>query len=275
MEAESGQRGKEGTSHFVLVHGACHGAWCWYKLSDLLKKAGHKVTAVDMGGAGLNRKDGDKIRSWEEYNQPLADFMKALPQEDGDGAEKKEKIILVGHSMGGFNLTCVMEQFPHKIAAAVFLTAFMPVPGTTFLGVMDQLMNQFYQRYQTWADAEFNYGLDGQPNRLTSFKFGTNFGREYLYQNSPSEDITLAESLLRSSPALAEGIVYSSENYGRVPRAYIVTKQDKLVWEEWQRKIIADNPPDRVYELEDSDHSPFFSCPARLAQILEEISTAF
>jgi pimeloyl-ACP methyl ester carboxylesterase len=269
MEAESAERGKEIISHFVLVHGACHGAWCWYKLSDLLKNAGHVVTAVDLGGAGLNPNDGEAIRSLAEYNEPLARFMKALPHGDEDGAEKDAKVILVGHSMGGVNLTCMMEQFPHKIAAAVFVTAFMPVPGTTPL----QLINQVYERNKTWGDTEFKYGLDGQSSRPTSFKFGSNFAREYLYHNSPSQDITLAERLLRSMPVFDEAVIYSSENYGRVPRAFIVAKQDKAIWEELQRKMIADNPPDRVYELEESDHSPFFSCPARLARILQEISS--
>lgn len=272
MEAESRERGTKGrVSHFVLVHGACHGAWCWYKLSDLLKKAGHRVTALDLVGAGINRKDGEGIRSLAEYHQPLADFMKALPANGDHGTESEEKVILVGHSMGGVDLTCMMDQFPHKIAAAVFLTAFMPLPGTTPL----QLIDQVYQRNKTWADTEFKYGLDGQPSKPTSFKFGSNFAREYLYQNCSSEDITLAESLLRSMPALDEEVAYSSENYGRVPRAFIVAKQDKGIWEELQRKMIADNPPDRIYELEESDHSPFFSCPARLAQILQEISCAF
>lgn len=268
MEAESGDRRKKGISHFVLIHGACHGAWCWYKLSDLLKKAGHRVTAVDLGGAGLSPIDGDAIRTLAEYNQPLADIMKTLPDRDRVGAEKKEKVILIGHSLGGVDLTCMMEQFPDKISVAVFLAAFMPVPGTTPL----QLIGQFYQRYQTWGDMEFKYGLDGQP---TSFKFGSNFALDYIYQKSPSHDITLAESLLRPHPVLDEEVVFSSENYGRVPRAYIVTKHDNIIWEELQRKMIADNPPDRVYELEDSDHCPFFSCPGQLAQVLEEISTAF
>jgi len=270
MEAESRARGKKGISHFVLVHGACHGAWCWYKLSYLLKKAGHVVTAIDLGGAGVNPKDGEAIRSLAEYNEPLAEFMKSLPHGEGNRAEKDEKVILVGHSMGGVNLTCMMEQFPHKIAAAVFVTAFMPVSGTTPL----QLIDEVYQRNQTWGDTEFKYGFDGQPNRPTSFIFGRNFAREYLYQNSPSEDITLAECLLRSMPALEDEVLYSSENYGRVRRAYIVAKQDKGIFEELQRKMIADNPPDKVYDLE-SDHSPFFSCPAQLAQILQEISHAF
>lgn len=269
VEAESTEIGNGRISHFVLVHGACHGAWCWYKLSVLLEKAGHVVTAIDLRGAGINPKDGDAIRSLAEYNEPLAKFMKDLPEEDG--AENHAKVILVGHSMGGVNLTCMMEQFPHKITAAVFLTAFMPVPGTTPL----QLVDEVYQRIQTWEDTEFKYELDGQQNKPTSFRFGRNFAREYLYQNSPSEDIKLAQCLMRSMPALDEEVVYSSENYGRVPRVYIVAKQDKGIIEELQRKMIADNPPVRVYELEESDHSPFFSCPVRLAQILLEISDAF
>eukprot|EP00253_Pinus_taeda_P013225 PITA_13225 len=257
-----------GSKHFVLVHGACHGAWCWYKLSDLLKKTGHQVTAVDLAGAGLNPKDGNGIRSLAEYNEPLTNFINALPH--GDGTEN-EKVILVGHSSGGLNLTYTMEQFPQKIAAAVFVTAFMPVSGTTPL----QFMDQVYQRNQTWGDTEFKYGDEGQPSRPTSFKFGSNFAQEYLYDKSPSQDITLAGTLLRNSPALDEEVVYSSENYGRVPRVYIVAQQDKAILEELQKKMIADNPPDRVYKLEVSDHSPFFSCPAQLAQLLQEISNTF
>lgn len=200
------------STHFVLVHGACHGAWCWCRLSDLLKKAGNQVTADDLGGAGLNLKDGDGIRSLAEYNQPLTTFINA-----------EEKVILVGQSMGGVNLTYTMDQFPQKIAAAVFVTAFMPVSGTTPL----QLIDQVYQRNQTWGDTEVKYGDEGQPSRPTSFKFGSNFAQEYLYDKSPSQDITLAWSLLRSSPALDEEVVYSIENYVRVPRLYIVAEQDK------------------------------------------------
>ncbi|KAJ0097113.1 hypothetical protein Patl1_28786 [Pistacia atlantica] len=42
--------------HFVLVHGACHGAWCWYKVSTLLKSEGHKVTMLDMAASGKHPK---------------------------------------------------------------------------------------------------------------------------------------------------------------------------------------------------------------------------
>ncbi|KAM7507008.1 hypothetical protein LguiA_017461 [Lonicera macranthoides] len=66
----------KGESHFVLVHGSCHGAWCWYKLIKLLQSAGH---------------------------MPLMDFMESLHAE--------EKVILVGHSMGGIAVLVAKEKF--------------------------------------------------------------------------------------------------------------------------------------------------------------------
>ena len=40
-----------------------------------------------------------------------------------------EKVILVGHSMGGVAITAAAERAPEKIAAIVYLTAFMPQSG--------------------------------------------------------------------------------------------------------------------------------------------------
>ncbi|KAB8081863.1 hypothetical protein EE612_003448 [Oryza sativa] len=36
----------------ILAHGACHGGWCWYKVAALLRAAGHRVDAPDLGAAG-------------------------------------------------------------------------------------------------------------------------------------------------------------------------------------------------------------------------------
>ena len=69
-----------GEVHFVLVHGAMHGAWCWYKVVDLLEKDGHKVSAIDLKSAGTNPASADSIMSFEEYNEPLMHFLAKLPQ---------------------------------------------------------------------------------------------------------------------------------------------------------------------------------------------------
>lgn len=105
--------------HFVLVHGACHGAWCWYKLKPLLESSGHQVTAVELSACGINTKTFHELRTFEDYSAPLMDFLaNQLPP--------SEKVVLVGHSFGGLSLGFAMEHFPDKISLAVFMAAFMP-----------------------------------------------------------------------------------------------------------------------------------------------------
>lgn len=105
--------------HIVLVHGACHGAWSWYKLKHRLEAAGHRVTALDLAASGINMKPIRDVHSMAEYSQPLLELMESL-------SGPTEKVVLVGHSLGGLSLALAMEKFPEKIVAAVFLTAFMP-----------------------------------------------------------------------------------------------------------------------------------------------------
>ncbi|GMN29883.1 hypothetical protein TIFTF001_002594 [Ficus carica] len=113
--------------HFVLVHGAGHGAWCWYKIITLLQSDGHNVTALDLMAFGINPRQIIDLKSGSvlDYVQPLMDFLASL--------KPMEKVILVGHSLGGLGLSVAMERFPHKISVAVFVTAFMPGPNLTFV----------------------------------------------------------------------------------------------------------------------------------------------
>ncbi|KAL3376409.1 hypothetical protein AABB24_003036, partial [Solanum stoloniferum] len=116
--------------HFVLVHGAGHGGWCWYKLKPLLEAAGHKVTTFDLAASGIDLRKIEQLHTLHDYTLPLMELMESLPQE--------EKVILVGHSLGGMNLGLVMEKYPQKINVAVFLAAFMPDSVHISSYVLDQ-----------------------------------------------------------------------------------------------------------------------------------------
>ncbi|GFS29971.1 methyl esterase 1 [Actinidia rufa] len=103
-------------NHFVMVHGSCHGAWCWYKAKPQLESLGHKVTVLDLSASGLNRKTLDQVGSFREYSEPLLQFMTSID----------EKVILVGHSFGGMSIALAADNYPEKISVAVFVTAHMP-----------------------------------------------------------------------------------------------------------------------------------------------------
>lgn len=118
-------------SHFLLVHGACHGAWCWYKISAILKSKGHKVTALDMAASGIHPKQAHEVHSLSHYIEPLVEFMASLPPE--------ERVILVGHSMGGAWISAAMESFPERISVAVYATAVMPGPHLSLSTISEEV----------------------------------------------------------------------------------------------------------------------------------------
>ena len=118
-----GDGGDDSVLHFVFVHGASHGAWCWYKLTTLLDAAGFKATSVDLTGAGINLTDSNTVVDFEHYNRPLFSLLSDLPPH--------HKIILVGHSIGGASVTEALCKFTDKISMAVYLVADMVQPGST------------------------------------------------------------------------------------------------------------------------------------------------
>lgn len=67
---------------FVLVHGFGGGSWCWYKIRCLMENSGYKVSCIDLKSAGIDPTDANSIVSFDDYNQPLMDFMSALPENE-------------------------------------------------------------------------------------------------------------------------------------------------------------------------------------------------
>ncbi|KAJ0817956.1 putative alpha/beta hydrolase-1 [Helianthus annuus] len=105
-------------NHLVLVHGLCHGAWCWYKVMTHLRSAGHRVSAVDLGGSGVHPSRPDEITTFSDYIHPLIRFLESLSAD--------ERVVLVGHSYGGLAISLAMERFPQSVSVGVFITAYMP-----------------------------------------------------------------------------------------------------------------------------------------------------
>ncbi|KAG8642534.1 methylesterase 10 [Manihot esculenta] len=258
---------EEKQRHFVLVHGACYGAWCWYKLITLLKSAGHKVTALDLAASGVHPKQVHELRSISDYCEPLTKFMMSLPAE--------ERVILVGHSFGGLGISIAMEKFPEKISAGVFAAAIMPGPDFTYTTVKEE----YARRMDRNVDTQYTYD-DGPNNPPTSSLFGPIGMSTMVYQLSPPEDLMLGMMLIRPHRLLSDAAVQieaelTKERHGTVPRIYIVCGQDKTLKLDLQRWMIQQNPPDEVKLISDSDHMVMFSKPQELCCCLQEIANKY
>ncbi|XP_021731702.1 salicylic acid-binding protein 2-like [Chenopodium quinoa] len=255
------------SKHFVLVHGSCLGAWSWYKLLPLLKSSGHTVTAIDLAASGINPLQPNDLQSISEYFQPLADLMVSLPSD--------ERVILVGHSLGGLAISHAMQHFPDKISAGVFVTAQMPGPNLNVSILSQELLN----RSGPGLDNKFMYN-NGPNNTPTTFLFGPNFLSQKVYDLSPPEDIALASTLMRplrlfSMQDMSEVIVLTDQKYGSVPRVYIISEEDKITDKEVERWMLKKNPPNRVEKIKGSDHMVMVSQPLQLWVHLQSIAADF
>ncbi|KAK3412219.1 salicylic acid-binding protein 2 [Eucalyptus grandis] len=254
--------------HFVLVHGVCHGAWCWFHVKHRLESAGHRVTPLNLAGAGTSTKSIYDVHSFREYNEPLLEFMASL--------EPSEKVILVGHSLGGMSLALIADKFPEKISAAVFLTALMPDTTHQPSLVLEQFRSSIPE--QEWLDTQFK--TFGKTEKLlTSFLLGPEFLAARVYPLSPKEDLELAKIMMRPGSLFIEDLAtadkFTGEGYGSIVRVYVVCKQDLVIPEEFQRRMMKNGGAQHVMEIDGAGHMPMFSEPQKLCDCLLEVAAKY
>ncbi|CAO2196326.1 unnamed protein product [Urochloa humidicola] len=263
--------GVSGKKHFVLVHGLCHGAWCWYKVATLLRAAGHRVTALDLAAAGVHPARLDEVRSFEEYSRPLLDAVAV--------AAAGERVILVGHSHGGLSLALAMERFPRKVAVAVFAAAAMPCVGK-HMGVTTEEFMRRTSSKGLLMDCQ-TVPINGNSNNGVAIVMGPRFMEEKYYQESPAEDLTLAKLLVRpgnqflNDPVMKDSALLTAGNYGSVAKVFVVAKADSSSTEEMQRWMVDMSPGTEVEEIAGADHAVMSSKPGELCDVLLRIANKY
>jgi pimeloyl-ACP methyl ester carboxylesterase len=105
---------------FVLVHGAWHGGWCYARVADLVRARGHRVFTPTMTGLGER---AHLARPDITLSDHVTDIVNVFRYED------LNDVVLCGHSYGGLVISGVVEAVPERIAALVFLDAFVPESG--------------------------------------------------------------------------------------------------------------------------------------------------
>jgi pimeloyl-ACP methyl ester carboxylesterase len=228
---------------YVLVHGAWHGAWCWDKVVPLLEAEGHDVVAVDLPGHGGNAVDAAGM-TLAAYGRTVASAVEAAG----------EQVVLVGHSMGGMAVTQGAEHVPDRLAALVYVCAFLPAGGQSLLQLAD---NDPEARVLPNLEVDEEAGLcEVAAGARTAVFYG---------ECSP-EDAAAASARLgpESLAAFAAPAEITDERAGSVRRVYIECVRDRAISIAKQREMHGARPCERVEPM-DTDHSPFLSRPEELA----------
>ncbi|MBB1155512.1 MULTISPECIES: alpha/beta fold hydrolase [Amycolatopsis] len=120
---------------YVLVPGACHGGWCFDRLTGQLRDRGHGVLPLTL--TGLSERQ-HLLHSGVNLDTHIEDLVRALR------AEQVEHAVLVGHSYGGMVITGAADRVPELVDALVYLDAFVPENGDSCWSLTDDRQREWY-----------------------------------------------------------------------------------------------------------------------------------
>lgn len=226
---------------FALIHGAWHGPWCWERLTPELESRGHRVVGVDV-------RFDDPAATFDDH---AATVVAALGAEHGD-------VVAVGHSLGGFVLPWVAAQ--RSLRRLVYLCGVLAEPG----------------RSLAESDREHRILAPGYPAGLAGVDGGTRWvdtglARSLFYSDCDDQIAAAAVVRLRVQ---ARGLMTQPcplDYRPPVPSTAIVCAEDPMVDPGWQRRVADEWTGAHLVELP-GGHSPFFSRPAELADVLDGLA---
>ncbi|MEQ9866195.1 alpha/beta fold hydrolase [Pectobacterium aroidearum] len=129
------------TTHFVLIHGAWHGGWCWSRVTERLNAAGFAATAPTLTGLAERR---DALSRGINLSTHINDIIAAIQQQGG------HNVTLVGHSYGGFPTTAAAYHLPDIVSHLILLDAFLPAPGEKLLDHAPDLITAYQTLKKTY-----------------------------------------------------------------------------------------------------------------------------
>ena len=207
--------------------------------------AGHNVAMPDLATHGFDRTEPGHVVDMAQYTMPARRLIEA----------SSEKVILLGHSMGGASCTYLGEQVPDRIATLVYLTAFLAPAGKTpndYITAPPFVTSpRTTELLQILAPTETGLRLNANDPALVKAAF---------YGDCSDHDIAIAlhnNIPIQTFVPVVTPSATTPEKFGRLRRVFIECTEDKAIAIETQRQMQADSPGTEVVTMTTS-HSPFF-----------------
>jgi pimeloyl-ACP methyl ester carboxylesterase len=232
--------------HFVLIHGAWHGGWCWQGVIKELQQAGHSAEAPTMPGHAPN--DDRSSIGFDDY---VAEIVGVLNRQ-------RSPVVLAGHSSAGFLLQAAAPKAAEKIERLIFLNAFILPDGKSQFDLVP-------------AEAANAMTAAAKASADNSVPVIEDFVRHQLMAGEPAElQNALIERLVPQPLALFTTAVGTKE-FGKlaIPRYVVFCKGDASLPPGAYLEMAQGLGSYRLVEV-DGSHEALFTQPAVVARGLLE-----
>ncbi len=231
-------------ARLLLVHGACHGAWCWRDLVPALAARGVAAHAIDLPG---HRADATPLAEVTLDSYARAIIAAARAMHGGP-------VSILGHSMAGYAIAAAAIMAPEIVEKLIFLCAYVPEDGKSLVDMRKSGPRQP-------LSGAFEVSEDG-----ISFTFRESSHKPLFYQDCSDEVVAYARQHLTPQAIAPQATPLAlTPAYGALDKHYIRCTRDNVIPPEYQAQMARTFATGHVSELPAS-HSPFFSMPEALAE---------
>lgn len=224
-------------ARFLLLHGACHGGWCWDAVAQELDRRGHVAIAPDLPCDDLSA-------GLEEYTAVAA---------TAAGADETD-LVVVGHSLGALTAAAVASRVATR--RLVFVAGIIGAPAMSLEGLAA------IDTDRDVALQDGDYETDGHGR----FRFTEGGGARALYQDCDPEVAAAAAAQLRFQRSLWTEVAPFAA-WPTVEIHSIVCGDDRVVHPAWSRRVTKERLGVDPIELA-GGHSPMLSRPGALTEVL-------
>lgn len=233
---------------FLLIHGGCHGAWCWERLIPELEALGHRGFALDLPGAGDDPTPRDEV-TVAGCLEAVDRFVAGLARDGHLG-----DFVLVGHSIHGMLLPEIALRHAGRVREVVFLAALVLDRGERAIDFIPEGRRpSYYEKAAASAEGTLSVGFEDAWRRF--------------FTGLPEADARACFARLTPQPfgVYLEPALLSARGIEAAKR-YVVCLRDVTFPPELCRRLGA-KLGGSIDEI-DAGHGAMLSHPAELARLL-------
>lgn len=240
---------------FVLVHGAWHGGWCWWKVEPLLRQSGGSVYAPSLTGMG-------ERSHLAGYIDPAAINLDLHIKDVRELLESEglEEVILVGHAYAGMVITGVAEVCPQRLDHLVYVNGVVPRDGEAMVDQLDAVRGPDFT-------ARVRAAIDNREEFLRPPSTVEEIRRRWGITDPEDQSRVLPRLRPQSVASFAQPVRLGSSEALEISRSFILSREsgfdpvaERVRQSDWG-----------LYQL-DTGHDPMITKPREVAEILLRIS---
>ena len=240
---------------FVLVHGAWHGGWCWWKGEPLLRQSGGSVYAPSLTGMG-------ERSHLAGYIDPAAINLDLHIKDVRELLESEglEEVILVGHAYAGMVITGVAEVCPQRLDHLVYVNGVVPRDGEAMVDQLDAVRGPDFT-------ARVRAAIDNREEFLRPPSTVEEIRRRWGITDPEDQSRVLPRLRPQSVASFAQPVRLGSSEALEISRSFILSREsgfdpvaERARQSDWG-----------LYQL-DTGHDPMITKPREVAEILLRIA---